>query len=194
MLIGVDFDNTIVCYDGVFHHIAVRQGLIPRETPEFKDAVRDYLRKAGKEDLWTELQGFVYGAAMLEADPFPGVLDFFAQCKQRNIPTCIVSHKTRHPYKGPQYDLHESARAWLKSKNLLDDTVYLELTKESKIQRIGSLGCTHFIDDLPEFLGLPEFPKGVERILFDPNNQHSAVTQFQRVSAWSEISTRLLAS
>src|SRR6266404_4002307 len=83
MLIGVDFDNTIVCYDEVFHHAAVKQGLVPAETPVVKDAVRDYLRRSGQEDLWTELQGFVYGACMAGAAPFPGVLDFFACCRQR---------------------------------------------------------------------------------------------------------------
>ena len=36
MLIGVDFDNTIVCYDGLFHRVAVEQGLIPQKFPRVK--------------------------------------------------------------------------------------------------------------------------------------------------------------
>jgi hypothetical protein len=34
------------------------------------------LRALGKEDVWTELQGYVYGARMAEAEAYPGVLDF----------------------------------------------------------------------------------------------------------------------
>ena len=179
MLIGVDFDNTIVCYDQVFHAAAVRKGLIPPETPVAKNAVRDYLRKANNEEAWTELQGFVYGACMEEAQPFPGALEFL-----RSHPTCIISHKTRHPFLGPRYDLHEATRAWLQSRGL--DRAYLELTKEAKLQRIGEVGCTHFIDDLPEFLAEPAFPAGVERILFDPNNQHPG-EPFRRASSWNQI-------
>jgi hypothetical protein len=29
MRIGLDFDNTIACYDGVFHAAALERGLIP---------------------------------------------------------------------------------------------------------------------------------------------------------------------
>ena len=31
MRIGVDFDNTLVCYDGVFHRAALERGLIPSD-------------------------------------------------------------------------------------------------------------------------------------------------------------------
>lgn len=194
MLIGVDFDNTIVCYDEVFYQAAVKQGLVPKETPVVKDAVRDYLRRCGQEDLWTELQGHVYGACMADAAPFPGVLDFFARCRERSISAYIISHKTRHPFRGQQYDLHQSARGWLKSKGLDGDHVFLELTKEAKLKRIAEVGCTHFIDDLPEFLGEPAFPRDVERILFDPNNHHPEARQFHRFASWPEIGDRLLPS
>lgn len=187
MLIGVDFDNTIVCYDGVFHQTAVKQGLIPPETPVIKNAVRDYLRRCDKEEAWTELQGYVYGPCMADAAPFPGVLEFFAKCRQRDVPAYIISHKTRYPFRGKKHDLHESARAWLKSKGLDGDHVFLELTMEAKLKRIGAAGCTHFIDDLPEFLDEPTFPAGVERILFDPNNHHASVTKFRRAISWKQI-------
>lgn len=184
MLIGVDFDNTIVCYDEVFHRQAVKKGLIPAGLPVAKNAVRDYLRKAGKEDLWTELQGFVYGACMAEATPFPDVLEFLSRHKSE---VYIISHKTRYPFLGEKYDLHLSARDWLKNKGLDGDHVFLELTKEAKLKRIGEVGCTHFVDDLPEFLEEPAFPAGVERILFDPNNHHAEERQFRRATSWKQI-------
>ena len=36
--------------------------------------------------------------------------------------------------------------------NILEENVFFEVTKEEKIDRIESLGCTHFIDDLQKFL------------------------------------------
>ncbi len=43
MRIGIDFDNTIACYDGVFHKAAIERGLIPDDLDSSKNAVRDYL-------------------------------------------------------------------------------------------------------------------------------------------------------
>lgn len=201
MRIGVDFDNTIVSYDGVFHKIAVEQGLIPPEVESSKDSVRNYLRRVDREDDWTALQGHVYGARMDAARPYPGVREFFRSAVARNIPISIVSHKTRSPFIGEKHDLHLSARGWLKSQGFFDhsdiglseENVYFELTKEAKLARIGALKCTVFIDDLPEFLGEAAFPKNVERLLFDAKGEYSHVTDFVRMASWAEIAERVFA-
>ncbi len=197
--IGVDFDNTIVCYDSLFHRVALERGLIPPVLPPRKSDVRNHLRAAGQEDLWTELQGYVYGARMLEADPFPGVLEFFRKCRQRDLDVCIVSHKTQYPFLGQQYDLHLAATGWLTAQGFFDEEglglrpeqVSFELTKEAKLNRIGSRGCTHFIDDLPEILGEPGFPSGTERILFDPSGSNEEDPRFTRAESWAWITSRL---
>ena len=67
MIVGIDFDNTIVCYDDIFHREALDRELIPAATPARKEAVRDYLRQQDKEDLWIELQGYVYGPGITSA-------------------------------------------------------------------------------------------------------------------------------
>ena len=95
MLVGVDFDNTIVCYDQIFYKIALEEGLIPAEVPVSKSGVRDYLRQKDRENDWTELQGYVYGTCMQDAPPFPGVVEFFTRCKEDKIKVYIISHKTR---------------------------------------------------------------------------------------------------
>ena len=41
--IGIDFDNTIVCYHKLFHRLAVERSLIPVSVAVSKCAVRDYL-------------------------------------------------------------------------------------------------------------------------------------------------------
>lgn len=193
MIIGVDFDNTIVCYDRIFHSIAFEKSLIPENLPVNKGSVRDYLRQQNKEEVWTELQGYVYGARMLEADPFPEVYDFFAECREKNVSIFIISHRTRYPFLGEKYDLHQSAYFWLKKYGFLSktngllssDRVFFELTKSAKLERIGAAKCDYFIDDLPEFLNEPEFPTTTKKILFDPNNQHSE-KDLMRISSWQQ--------
>lgn len=195
MVFGSDFDNTIVSYKRVFHSIAVEQGLIPKSLPITKDAVRDYLRKQGKEDDWTEMQGLVYGSRMDAAQPYPGVEGFFKFCKESKIPVRIISHKTRYPFIGKRHDLHQAASRWLETRGFLapgtvgiaKDNVYFELTKEAKMQRIQASGCTHFIDDLPDFLLHPGFPTGVVRWLFDPSGRHQRMNGVRRFSNWDEV-------
>jgi hypothetical protein len=200
MVIGVDFDNTIVCYDELFHRIAVEQGLIPADVPATKGRVREFLRRHGKEEDWTRLQGYVYGARMLEAPAFPGALDFFADCVREGVRVCIISHRTRYPYQGPPYDLHLTARQWLTDHGFFDpggiglsvERVYFDVTKQEKFQRIVQVGCTHFIDDLPEFLGDPMFPPGVTRILFSPGTPPCTDSHTRWVSSWNEAASLLL--
>lgn len=193
MRIGFDFDNTIVHYDAIFHKVALEQGVIDDTVAVSKLAVRDYLRQADKEDIWTEMQGYVYGARMLEADAYPGVISAMQQFKRAGHTLAIMSHKTKYPYMGEEYDLHAAAREWIKCNLLADhrliipeENIYFEITKEDKLARIESFGCDIFIDDLPEILLAQTFPGQVKRFLFDPDNNHAnkGLDQLQLVSSW----------
>jgi hypothetical protein len=193
MLIGVDFDNTIVSYDALFHRLALEEELVSDDVPATKELVRDHLRATGREDDWTRLQGIAYGPRLAGAAAFPGAVEFFAAAREAGIRTAIVSHKTRHPYRGERHDLHAAARAWIEAAGLEAGEVHLELTKDAKLERIGRIGATHFVDDLPEFLAEPAFPEGVERILFDPNGSEAAASSgFPRASSWAELTRMLL--
>jgi FMN phosphatase YigB (HAD superfamily) len=198
MLIGIDFDNTLVCYDELFHRLAVERSLVPAEIPHTKQAVRDYLRHAGCEGEWTELQGIAYGPRITDAVPFPGVLDFLRQCRESNVCVVVVSHKTRYPYRGDRHDLHAAAHAFLHShgfyssdSGLSPDRVYLEATLAAKLSRVQALRCSVFVDDLPEVLQDSGFPSGVRKVLFDPMSIHFELPSRDRVTSWEECS-RLL--
>ena len=195
MIIGVDFDNTIVCYDELLHKISLRKGFIPSNIPHAKDAIRNYLRKCGKENVWIELQGAIYGPGILEAKPFKGVLDFFMHCKKNKIKVYIISHKTLHPFLGSKHSLHEFAHKWLEKYGFYDsrkiglpkNRVFFELKKEDKLKRIIKQQCTHFIDDLPEFLSEKGFPSGIARFLFDPNSQYENIEGVEHIKSWEDI-------
>ena len=193
-VIGVDFDNTVVAYDAIFHSLAIERGLVPASCAASKEAVRDALRAEGREDDWTRLQGYVYGPGMELAEPFPGSLEFFERCHRASVRVVIISHRTRWPYLGERYDLHAAARSWVKRHGLEVDA-YFELTKAAKLERIIREGCTHFVDDLPELLLEPAFPPSVARFLFDPlgdGDVEGLPGSIRRMRSWGEL-TRVLA-
>ncbi|NDC36586.1 MAG: haloacid dehalogenase-like hydrolase [Proteobacteria bacterium] len=192
--IGIDFDNTIVSYDSLT--IKLFKELYPEVTAELhgKAQVRDYLRSIKREDVWTEMQGTLYGVRISEAESFEGFMDFIREQSGAGSRLCIVSHKTRFPFKGPQYDLHQSAWNWLDSNGILEfirrEDVFFEETKTAKLARIGTLSCSSFIDDLVEILTDPNFPPGVAPILFNPGHEvgspSSSAAAFRTLSHWSE--------
>ena len=191
-LVGLDFDNTLVRYDRLFHQLAVEKGLIQKSIPVDKTAIRDYLRDKGQDEEFTLLQGEVYGLRILEAEPAEGMLEALAQLHKRGIPMVLVSHKTRHPYKGPAYDLHQAAWKWLEKFGFFTreklgwarSEVYFEESKEAKISRIKSLGCTHYIDDLPEILEM--LPNSIDRILYDPSKTHKGKLA-GKITKWQDL-------
>ena len=187
MRVGIDFDNTIICYDTVFNKTGVEKGLLPEGLLEGKGYVKDYLIKVGKEDEWTRLQGYVYGTKLQEAELYVGVKSFLKFCRQHGVECFIISHKTKHPYSGGKYDLHRAASDWIQDQGFNID-YFFELTKEDKIERINTLNCTHFIDDLPEFLALSGFDEKIEKVLFDPLRKYEQLDYaYHYTSSWDEI-------
>lgn len=200
MRIGFDFDNTIVNYNYLFHKVALEQELINPSVPKNKLAVRNYLRLHQQETKWTEMQGYVYGMRMNEADIYPHVLNVLMNLGKAGHTLAIISHKTKYPYLGEPYDLHAAASAWIEAK-LCNQTIplfnptniFFELTKDEKIARIQQFDCDIFIDDLPEILLAQQFPNKTQKFLFDPENHHQAISDstIKRVSSWITFETYL---
>jgi hypothetical protein len=69
---------------------------------------------------------------------------------------------------------------------VVDGTTFEE-TKQNKLSRISELGCTHSIDDLPEFLTETSFPQDVDRIFFDPENIKTDDPNFPRTGSWKRL-------
>ena len=192
MLIGLDFDNTLVIYDELFAKVAREKGVTSDEALKNKRSIRDYLRSVDKEELFTEIQGEVYGKRIIEARAANNMIDTLIELKKRGIRLTIVSHKTKTPYKGPKYNLHASAWGWIK-ENLKDQDgmqligekdVYFEETKEKKISRIKECKCTHFIDDLPEILEMID--DKVVKILYSSDNKPEG-NGIKVMSNWTQL-------
>ena len=96
MLLGLDFDNTLICYDTLFHRVALDRGLIPADLPAQKNCVRDYLRQQDQEDQWTHMQGEVYGARITEAESFPAVLPTLQGLAQAGLPLRALAELSGH--------------------------------------------------------------------------------------------------
>jgi hypothetical protein len=194
VLIGLDFDNTIVRYHAVFARLARERGLPDEVSDAGKTAIRDHLRAAGREDEWTIMQGEAYGTRMSAAEEYEGVGEFIRSAASRGHRLVIVSHRTRAPYLGPPADLHASARGWWARRDFRDqvDGFFLEETAAGKAARIGALGCEVFVDDLWEFLERPDFPAGVRRIWFDRSGSGEARPGLERATGWPAVESLVL--
>lgn len=197
MIIGFDLDNTIVCYDQAIERLAEETLLIPKNLSRTKSSLRDYLRREDREDEWTEFQGRLYGPGMAYAEPFPDVIEVIKSIQHSGHTTFIISHRTRHPYLGPRYDLHESAKNWIGDRLKIDEKplftekdVNLNETRDAKIALVSSLDCDVFIDDLIEVLGDAAFPVKAKKILFAPHATPQDATREDGVavvSNWTEL-------
>jgi hypothetical protein len=171
--IGIDLDNTLICYDQLFLEVAVQRGLVPVSFTGTKREVRDHIRLLPDGELeWQRLQSHVYGPAIAGATLATGALDFIQEASRRGIEVAIVSHKTALSNMGSSpVNLRDAARGWLRTNGVVgsgaisEQNLYFEDTRSDKIARIVALGCTHFIDDLEEVFHDSAFPSEIEKLL-----------------------------
>ena len=119
MFIGIDFDNTIVCYDQLFHNLALERNLTPKNLPISKQAVRDHLREIGSEDVWIEMQGL--GMARMGPQCLPGAMDLFGSSRNKIFRSPSLATK-QNTHGGPPYDMHQAAYDWLNAQGFRSDT------------------------------------------------------------------------
>jgi len=194
MRIGLDFDNTIVCYDEAFYTLALEGQSIPANLPRTKEHVKAHLQAQGRNDYWTELQGLAYGPRMESASTFPGFEKFLSDVlSATKAEVFIVSHRSPKPYSGLDCDLHAAARTWLsrrpwiQNQQILMKNIYFESTKKEKIQRIAELKLDVFVDDLVEIFTDPAFPPLQNKIHFRPSGKGASDAGLIPVKGWDDI-------
>ena len=201
MRIGLDLDNTLVCYDHVFALESKRLKMVPETWRGSKQELRNELQsRLDGERLWQTIQGRVYGSAMSQAVMFPGAALFLMRSRQRGNDVFIVSHKTEFGhFDATRTPLRQTALSWMESKGffeesrfgLVKDNVFFEGTRKEKVVKIASLNLDIFIDDLEEVFGEEGFPP-IEKVLFSAKaeGRHHNL----HCSNWSHIGQHIFGS
>ncbi|MCF6434689.1 HAD family hydrolase [Pseudoalteromonas sp. MMG022] len=191
MRLGIDFDNTIANYTGVFHRVAHQLGWMPEHIGHSKEQVKQYFFDQNNEAQWTQLQGIVYGEKINEASPFPHCLEVLKALQAQGHELFLISHKTQYPFIGKKVDLHEAARNWLVDQGLLggddavfcDNRIFFNTTKEQKLERVATLQIDVFVDDLESILLAESFPSTTIGVLF-AEQSHPVLSSIQ---CWSKL-------
>jgi hypothetical protein len=200
MLIGLDLDNTLIDWQPVFVEVARELGLplVASSRLDLRGKVRQL---PGGEQLWQCMQAEVYATRAESPSPFPGALEFVRKARRRGHTLTIVSHKTERARRDPvQRPLRLLAMAWLGSHGFVSerqgvprDKVFFAESRALKLQRIASLHCDAFVDDLPEVLSDPAFPVPSRRVLFGPD-AGPIPPGVVRAPSWADVATELLSA
>jgi len=188
--IGLDFDNTIVSYEKVYRRLVDAHGakIVPGRSA--KNILRDHFHRRGEADVFTRIQGEVYGPGLADAEAYPGFSSCLEQLTADGWKVVVISHRTKYPLAGPAHDLHQAARQFLEASGWLGEKIqeaHFEETKEAKLARIGDCRCNFFVDDLPEILAHPAFPANCQPLLFDPSGHSQDGILPKRVRNWNEL-------
>ena len=197
MRIGLDLDNTLICYDALFYRVARESGLIPESVAVSKGAVKSSVLSLHGNEAWTKLQAEVYGPRLFGATAYPGALKFVLKRKAAGHVFCILSHKTQFDASGGGYDLRKAALHWLEANRWIGaidrEDVEFHDTRGNKVQAIARRKCDVFVDDLPEVFAEPGFPKATRRVLFDPDGTQESAPGGFLARSWEEVETLLFA-
>jgi len=196
-VIGIDFDNTLISYDEVFFNHALSLNLIGPGAVQNKKEVRDKIRRlADGETTWQKVQAYVYSQGIIQASFNEGAGNFIKACVRQGIKVYVVSHKTEYsPFDAHRINLQQAALNWMSANHFFKadglglerNQVYFEVTRLLKIERLRSLGCTHFIDDLEEVFLEKTFPSGIEKILFAPLAGPEVLNDMKVFKDWHKI-------
>lgn len=196
LTIGIDFDNTLANYSGVFYQVGVGLGWLPENIGQSKSSVKQYFFEHNQKDKWTELQGLVYGDEIHRAQLYEGAKDVIAYLLNKGHIVYIISHKTQFPVIGKKVSLHNAATKWLidneiigdSPEQLVDSKVFFNQTQKDKISKIIELDCDFFIDDLPAIFQHINFPNYVKKVFFDPDNHFKKVNFADfHFKSWQQI-------
>jgi hypothetical protein len=195
LVIGVDFDNTLIIYDELFRRLAEERGLIDGRTAQGKTEIRDAIRRLPDGEIhWQRLQAAAYGPRIGEARLADGAGEFLDECWRAGAKVYVVSHKTELAgYDETNTNLRHAAVEWMRGTGLFrpgglaPEAVRFGSTRAEKIDHIRNLGCTHFIDDLEEVFREESFPAEAERILYSPHSRGQSWPGVHVARSWKQI-------
>jgi hypothetical protein len=194
MIIGIDFDNTIINYSDLFYEAGLSLGVLPDNAGFSKKTIREYLIGIGREDDWIKIQGLVYGEYIRNAKVMDGFSPFSDLCYENGWKIFIISHKTQDSIVGEKFNLRTPAINWLEKNRIFGmdirgavEGVFFEATRSEKVGRINQLGCDIMIDDLAEVLLHPDLLEGIIKILYDPDRKSTPDPGYFTAGSWDQI-------
>ena len=170
-LIHVDLDNTIAIYGSAIKRVCAEKSFYYPENLITKKEISDYFKINGKNDVWTQIQGFCYGEYMKYADPAEDSFQILKQLKLLGFKLSLVSHKTKYPASGLSINLQDCAYKWLEKNfhGLFDERLFFP-TKDEKVEYIQACNPSFLIDDLSEILEKVKLPK-IQSILIHADTE-----------------------
>ena len=189
MIIGLDFDNTIVRYDRAIDILAREYLRLPRDLPTTKVDIRNYLKNNDREAEWTLFQGRIYGPGMAHAELYDDARHVISELRNAGHEVRVISHRTRLPYLGEKYDLHFYARAWIDDQiPEIAEEVTFHHSSAQKLKAITEVHCALFLDDLPQILTDSMFPASTAGVLFSPCGVNTDWEGMQ-IDSWRELNS-----
>ena len=197
LVIGVDFDNTVISYDDILSKLAHERG-ISVTFPCSKKILRDLLRQLPNGEIeWQKWQAIMYGPMIGEAKLMSHAGNFFKQCRIKNVSVYIISHKGEYAAQDTSgINMRTAALKWMHDNHFFSkdglgfkqESIFFCNTRQEKIQKIRKLGCNYFIDDLEETFLEEGFPQTVQGILYSPTGDNSQSTEkLTLATSWKEI-------
>jgi hypothetical protein len=190
--IGLDFDNTIVNYDRVFHFLAKKKYKLS-SLHNTKKEIRKKIINLKGERSWMAMQGQAYGKHMYKAEMSLGFKNFLHRAIINDSKIFIISHKTEFGhFDKSKTNLRKKSYEWI-AKNINKNekikinkkNIFFLSSISSKINKIKELKLNYFIDDLELILNDKDFPKSTTKILYNTPTKNNSFVNYIN---WREIS------
>lgn len=187
--IGIDIDHTVLDYSESINMLSRCNSLLKGVVLREKEELKHYVTENHGGEVWTELQGELYGKYINYANLYPGVLESLACFESVGISWYLVSHKTEFPIRGYPFPLRRATFRRLVELQLISHSnpqqnVFFFDTKSKKIEFINDYGFDFFIDDLPEILEEVSHP--IYRILFRSMSQRQGAFD-ALAKSWTDV-------
>jgi hypothetical protein len=192
--LGIDLDNTIICYDNLIHNLAKKKfpKIKLKKNIRSKKIIKNKIIKFYNNNQWTKLQGIIYGEKILDAKLFNNFKEGIKKLKDE-FEIFIISHKTNKAAIGKDINLRNAAKKFLKQndisfcKNELvnRNKILFASTQKEKIKLIKNKKIDIFIDDLD--IILQSLPNQIKKIHFSKKKY-----KFENFYDWKKITQILL--
>ena len=186
--VGIDFDNTLINHGNSFFQEAKKEIKIIKVRKKNKEEIKKYIIKNYSNELWTKIQGTVYGS-LNYSKPFNYSHKILNKLKEE-FEFFLVSHKTTYPVIGRKKNLHKISKIWLKKNKFAyidksifkSKNIFFETSIKKKILRIRKIKCDIFIDDLQKILKL--LPSNIKKIHFV---EKKVKTKYKKMISWKHF-------